>query len=142
MKFTPAMLLGLPFWLGPVMCALASEANISLPPGQGLTFPEQSGEGLYRALCRACHMENGQGATGAGTYPSLRANPKMAAAGYPVALVLNGQKAMPSLGDYLSNEQVAAVVGYVRTHFDHYYTEAVTSTDVEKMRSSFLSQRK
>jgi mono/diheme cytochrome c family protein len=38
------------------------------------------------------------------------------AAGYPVLVVVNGSKGMPPFGALLDDEQVAAVVNYVRSH--------------------------
>ena len=51
-------------------------------------------------------------------------------AGYPVAVVLKGQKAMPPFGELLTDEQVAAVVNYIRTHFGNSYVDAPTAADV------------
>lgn len=96
-------------------------------------FPYQSGEQLYHAICQGCHMPDAKGATGAGTYPALASNPNLEAGTYPIHMVVNGQKAMPSFG-YLSNDQVAAVVNYVRTHFGNGYKDAVTADDVQGMR--------
>ncbi|MBP7335539.1 cytochrome c [Niveispirillum sp.] len=96
-------------------------------------FPYQNGEQLYHAICQGCHMPDGKGATGAGTYPALATNPNLEAGTYPIHMVVNGQKAMPSF-NYLSDEQVAAIVNYVRTHFGNGYKDAVTPEDVKGMR--------
>ena len=66
--------------------------------------------------------------------PALARNTNLAAAGYPVGVVLHGQKAMPWFNDSLSDEQVANVVNYVRTHFGNNYTDKVTADDVKKQR--------
>lgn len=81
----------------------------------------QDGQGIYEALCAACHMEQGSGAMGAGAYPALAKNPNLAAAGYVAAAIVRGQKAMPALGSLLDDEQVVAVVDYVRTHLGNDY---------------------
>jgi mono/diheme cytochrome c family protein len=96
-------------------------------------FPYQDGEHLYRSICQGCHMPDGKGATGAGTYPALASNPNLEAGAYPIHMIVNGQKAMPSF-HYLSDEQVAAVVNYVRSHFGNAYKDAVTPGDVKEMR--------
>ncbi|SNT18979.1 MULTISPECIES: cytochrome c [unclassified Azospirillum] len=96
-------------------------------------FPYQDGEHLYRSICQGCHMPDGKGATGAGTYPALASNANLEAAGYPVHMVVNGQRAMPSFG-YLSDDQVSAVVNYVRSHFGNHYSDAVTAQDVKDSR--------
>ncbi len=56
------------------------------------------------------------------------------AAGYAVDLVLNGRHAMPSFADIMSDDQIAAVVNYLRTHFGNDYHDAVTPQDVRAAR--------
>jgi mono/diheme cytochrome c family protein len=97
-------------------------------------FTEQGGEALYKNICQGCHMPNAQGAVGAGAYPALAKNPKLEVAGYPIAVVVNGQKAMPAFGSMLSDEQIADVVNYVRTHFGNSYKDKVTPADVKTAR--------
>jgi mono/diheme cytochrome c family protein len=97
-------------------------------------FTEQSGEQLFANVCQGCHMPDGKGATGAGTYPSLAANKNLEAGGYPVYVVVRGQRAMPAFGVMMSDDQVAAVVNYLRTHFGNAYKDAVTAEDVKAVR--------
>ena len=108
----------------------ASEPALSA----GFGFVEKSGEQLFANVCQGCHMSDGKGATGAGTYPSLAGNSNLEAGGYPVAIVVNGQRGMPPFGAMLSDDQVAAIVNYVRTHFGNRYGDAVTSEDVRAVR--------
>ena len=79
-------------------------------------------------------MPDARGAVGAGMYPALARNAKLEVAGYPVAVVLNGQKAMPEFGSMLSDQQVADIVNYVRTHFGNNYKDQVTVADVTAAR--------
>jgi mono/diheme cytochrome c family protein len=111
---------------GPSVSEPASSASFG--------FTETSGEQLFAGVCRGCHMSDGKGAAGAGTYPSLAGDPNLAARGYPVAVVVNGQRGMPPVGSMMSNDQVAAVVNYLRTHFDNDYLDAVTVDDVKVAR--------
>ena len=97
-------------------------------------FTQQDGETLYRSICAGCHMDDGRGAVGAGAYPALARNAKLEAAGYPVLLVVNGRKAMPAFGPYLKDDQVAAVVNYVRSNFGNAYQDRVTPDDVKAAR--------
>lgn len=97
-------------------------------------FAEQGGEALYANVCQACHMKEGAGAVGAGAYPALANNANLKAAGYPVHLVVNGHRGMPPVGRMMSDEQVAEVVNYVRSHFGNAYTDAVTAKDVAAAR--------
>jgi cytochrome c5 len=116
-------------------CAESTEPPASRPPlSTGFRFIENSGEELFANVCRGCHMPDGKGAVGAGTYPSLVANKNLEAGGYPVELVVNGQRAMPPFGAMMSDDQVAAVVNYLRTHFDNHYQDAVTAADVQSVR--------
>jgi mono/diheme cytochrome c family protein len=100
----------------------------------GFRFSETSGEELFASVCQACHMSDGKGAVGAAAYPSLAANRNLGAGGYPVAVVVNGQRGMPAFGAMMSDDQVAAVVNYLRTHFDNTYQDAVTAEDVKLVR--------
>ncbi len=108
----------------------ASEPALSL----GFGFIEKSGEALFASVCQACHMSDGKGATGAGTYPSLAGNGSLQSSGYPIGIVVNGQRGMPPFGAMMNDEQVAAVVNYVRTHFGNRYQDAVTAEDVRAVR--------
>jgi mono/diheme cytochrome c family protein len=97
-------------------------------------FMATTGEGLYADICQGCHMPEGVGATGAGAYPALARNPQLAAAGYPLALVIRGRNGMPPFGDLLTDIQVAAVVNYVRTHFGNLFADEVTEADAKAAR--------
>jgi mono/diheme cytochrome c family protein len=100
----------------------------------GYRFVEMSGEELYVNVCRGCHMVDAMGASGAGNYPSLVADRNLQASGYAIDLILNGRRAMPPLGEMMSDDQIAAVVNYLRTHFGNSYQDAVTAKDVQSAR--------
>lgn len=97
-------------------------------------FAEKSGAELYANVCQACHMQDGKGAVGAGAYPSLADDKKLESGGYPVYVVVNGLRGMPPFGPMMSDEQVAAVVNYLRTSFGNKYTDAVTADDAKGVR--------
>ena len=101
---------------------------------EGDHFVQQGGARLYQAICQGCHMPQGQGAQGAGFYPALANNPRLAAGAYPVAVVLAGLHGMPSFAERLSDQQVSDVVNYVRTHFGNNYQDAVTPESVNGQR--------
>jgi len=94
----------------------------------------QGGEAVFKNICQGCHMANAEGAVGAGMYPALAKNPKLEVAGYPVAVIVHGQKAMPPFGGLLSDQQIADVVNYVRTHFGNNYKDKVTPQDAKAQR--------
>jgi mono/diheme cytochrome c family protein len=79
-------------------------------------------------------MGDALGATGAGAYPSLASDRNLEAGGYAVDLVVNGRRGMPSFADMMSDDQIAAVVNYLRTHFGNNYQDAVTPADVHSAR--------
>ena len=62
------------------------------------------------------------------------ANPKLAAAAYPVSVVMNGLHGMPSFASKLSDEQIADVVNYVRSNFGNQYADKLSATDVKPFR--------
>jgi cytochrome c5 len=123
-----------------VICLPVSRGGTMPPqPGSFWYFPAQGGEALFREICQACHMPDAKGASGAGTYPSLATNPKLAGKAYPVLVVVNGLKAMPSFGDPLSDRQIADVVNYIRNNFGNRYNDTVTPDEVKALRSKSLS---
>jgi len=97
-------------------------------------FMPQTGEALYADICQGCHMPGGVGAVGAGSYPALAKNPKLAVAGYVLSMVINGRKGMPPFGGQLTDQQVAAVVTYVRTHFGNEFSDEVTAAEAGALR--------
>jgi mono/diheme cytochrome c family protein len=114
-------------------------ANASATPpaptfGGRFAFTEQTGESIYRSVCAGCHMQDGRGATGAGTYPSLLGDERLAEKQAAIAIVLHGQRAMPPFGRSLTSDQVAAVVAFIRTNFGNAYPEPVVAADVAAAR--------
>jgi mono/diheme cytochrome c family protein len=97
-------------------------------------FMQRDGQVIYHTVCQGCHMPDAQGAVGAGAYPALAKDPKLAEAEYPVLVVVNGSKGMPPFGKLLDDEQVAAVVNYVRSHFGNSYPDSVSPADVGSAR--------
>ena len=97
-------------------------------------FPFQGGEAIYKGVCQGCHMPDAKGAMGAGAYPALAKDENLETAGYPVSVVLKGQKAMPFFAMQLNDQQVADVVNYVRTHFGNKYRDKVKPEDVKALR--------
>jgi mono/diheme cytochrome c family protein len=131
-----AMTISATLSLAPVMAYAQGTGPASSRPAlsTGFRFAEMAGEELFANVCQACHMQDGKGATGAGTYPSLASNSSLQAGGYPVTIVVNGQRGMPPFGAMMSDDQVAAVVNYVRTHFGNKFSDAVTAEDVKTAR--------
>ena len=131
-----AAVLGLALMSLATPLAHADEEIRSRPPAlsPGFRFTETTGEELFASACQGCHMPDGKGAVGAGTYPSLAKDSNLEAGNYPVHVVVRGQRAMPPVGAMMSDAQVAAVVNYVRTHFGNEYRDAVSAEDVKLAR--------
>jgi mono/diheme cytochrome c family protein len=109
-------------------------------------YGQQTGETIYQGICQGCHMPDAKGAAGAGSYPALADNPRLAAAIYPITVVLNGQRAMPSFGHNdppfaagLSDVQIASVLNYVRTHFGNQFKDTISVEQVKAARVQMLS---
>jgi mono/diheme cytochrome c family protein len=116
--------------LAAALAGLAAPAAAQPAPG----FAETDGAALYRAACQACHMPDGKGAVGAGAYPALSGNPRLIAAPYAIALVLHGRAAMPGMGRFLSDAQVAAVVQFIRTDLGNGISGPVRPAEVASQR--------
>lgn len=110
------------------------------------TLSYASGKQVYRHICQGCHMPDARGAKGAGTYPALAGNPRLASAHYMAAVMVHGRNDMPSFSRRsdlkgfealahvtLTDVQIAAVVNYVRSHFGNHYRDTLSAADVKAM---------
>lgn len=129
---TRALLLGLLLVGAAVSPAVAQSADASF--SNPSRFVPRDGATLYRTSCQACHMAAGEGASGAGTYPALAKNVKLRTARYPLFVVTNGQKGMPPFGPMMDDEQIAAVVNFIRGNLGNDYKDAVAAADVKAIR--------
>ena len=117
----------------PALAQATSSGGDTPGSASNKTPPPVTGEQVYQQVCQACHMADAKGGKGAAAIPALAKNPKLAEAGYPIGMVIQGRGAMPSLTDLLSPAQIAAVVTYVRTHFGNTYRTPVKEADVKAM---------
>jgi len=111
-----------------------SAAAQETPDFRGAPFSMQGGEAVYRGVCQGCHMADAKGATGAGAYPALAGNSRLASAGYVLSMVMNGHKGMPPFRGHFTNQQLSDVVNYVRSHFGNQYKDQVKPADVQSLR--------
>lgn len=106
----------------------------------------QKGAAVYQDQCTGCHMEDGRGEPGA--FPPLRGNNSVMAAEPHtiVAAVLEGAKlpathasptalAMPAFAQKLDDDQVAALVTYIRNAWGN-HGSAVSASDVDSLRKT------
>jgi len=115
-----------------LMALPASAADT--PDMRGAPFAMQGGEAVYRGVCQGCHMADAKGASGAGTYPALAGNQKLAEGGYVLSMVMNGNRGMPPFRDHFTNAQAADVVNFVRSHFGNHYKGKIREVDVQALR--------
>jgi len=77
-----------------------------------------SGEEVYANSCATCHGPDGQGG---GSFPPLAGSALVTDEDFSGALttVLHGRGQMPSFADQLADEEIAAVLSYIRNAWDH-----------------------
>ena len=137
-KLTPTLIAGSLAMTG-ALAASAGAQTAASPVGADANsaatdLAGPAGEEIYTTVCAACHMPDAKGAQGAGFYPALAGNPRLRSGTYPAYVLLNGMNGMPPLGQDMTDQQVADVVNYVRTHFGNDYPDAVQATDVSALR--------
>jgi mono/diheme cytochrome c family protein len=117
--------------------AYADDSSFTSTAGIGAV----TGQQIYEHICQGCHMPGAQGASGAGFYPKLAADKKLVSWQFVALTVLNGRNGMPPFGfpadqvvqlrtTHLSDQQVADVVNYLRSHFDNKFPARVTAKQV------------
>lgn len=119
--------------IGMMTASAGAQSTADAASGTG-DFDGPTGEDTYERVCAACHMPDAKGAEGAGQYPALSSNPRLSSGAYPIYVVMNGMNGMPPLGELMTDEQVADVVNYVRTHFGNDYRDPVSPADVGALR--------
>jgi mono/diheme cytochrome c family protein len=124
-------------WFAGAAAAQADNSSVNTTA----TVDTASGAETYSHICQGCHMADAQGAVGAGRYPKLAGDPALVSWQYVALTVLNGRKAMPALGMpvshamefgwvHLTDERVADVVNYVRSHFGNHWKDKVSAAQV------------
>jgi mono/diheme cytochrome c family protein len=115
--------------------ALADDAApTSAAMSRGWKFAERGGADLFDNVCAACHQSDAKGAMGAAAYPPLAADKKLVSADFVLTVLLGGFRSMPPVGRMMSDEQVADVVNYVRTHFGNSFPGPVSAAQVSAAR--------
>jgi mono/diheme cytochrome c family protein len=112
----------------------AGESAASPSLASNKRFMSNDGAFLYSAICQGCHMADAKGATGGATFPALAENPRLASRLYPALMVVRGRGGMPPLAADLDDEQIAAVVNYLRSHYGNHYTDPLTAAEVKALR--------
>jgi mono/diheme cytochrome c family protein len=138
---------GIAIALATAVCLAWAAAGSAAEPSEPVLSPDAlakgGGEAIYKRVCQGCHMPDARGAQGAGTYPALAGNPRLASARYVASVVFFGRSDMPHFGAqndlggfeefvvmHLDDAEIAAVVNYVRSHFGNQYSDELTAADV------------
>jgi len=109
----------------------------------------ERGRELYSTVCTACHQPDGRGMEGA--FPPLaqsdfllnnaQAAIRVLIEGRQGPITVNGRNYDGAMPDFsLSNEDIAAVLSYVRSSFGN-AGDAVTPEDVQRVRSSLSAPK-
>jgi len=95
------------------------------------------GKTTYDHNCAACHQPNGAGIPGA--FPALKASPLVLGdADSLLQVVLAGRGGMPTFNASLSNNEVAAVVSYIRSEWGN-QASAIAATQAERVSRSITA---
>ncbi len=122
--------------------ALADDAAPEPPPEGNLGTT--SGAEIYAQVCQGCHMPDGKGAVGGGSYPAFAGNANLASSRYMAVVILGGRRNMPAfapehtIGPYfepawLTDVQVANVINHIRTNFGNDYRDPITAAEVRAL---------
>ena len=117
------------------------------PEARPLTADEQrlfaAGQQVFTGVCAGCHQANGQGLPGVakslvGSRWALSPAPQV------IRIVLHGKEGemlMPPVGGSMTDEQVAAVLTYVRRSWGNTGT-AISPADVQEVRGATAGRKK
>ena len=125
-----------------VLPALANDGAPEPPPEGNLGTTR--GAEIYAQVCQGCHMPDGRGAVGAGSYPAFAGNANLASSRYMAVVILGGRRNMPAfapehvIGPYfepvwLTDVQVANVINHIRTSFGNDYRDPITAAEVKAL---------
>lgn len=148
-------------FFGGITCflILAGLVPVDTPPTPNVAFVaaheaitlNDEGEKVYNSRCMSCHQMDGKGIPG--VFPPL--NESEFVQGSPerlVRIILQGMMGevtikgvtysgmMPPWGTFLSDEEIAAVVTYVRANFDNEASE-VNAEEVAEIRAATTDRK-
>lgn len=115
--------------------ATAGRAQDSAGGSTRVAVPDE-GRQVYEQICQACHMADAKGGGGAGAaIPALAGNANLADKDFMIEMLLKGRGGMPWMSDILTRPQLAAVINYVRGHFNS-YADTVTVADIARVSTA------
>lgn len=125
--------LGALLYLAPALTD-AQDGGSSTPAPTGTPDPFLAkGEKIFATICIACHQAGGRGIEG--VWPALAGNPLVTLDDPSVVTrtVLFGRGGMPRFNSLLSNEQIAAVISYIRGSLDGNAAGPITEEYVDQV---------
>ncbi|MHB8283793.1 MAG: c-type cytochrome [Caulobacteraceae bacterium] len=111
--------------------------SLALAAGLAASLPSAAqapadGAKLFAQNCSACHQLTGKGIPGA--FPALAGDVLVQGPAIgPAKVVINGRGGMPTFKAELSNQQIAAILTYVRSSWGN-HAPAVTPAIVSQAR--------
>jgi mono/diheme cytochrome c family protein len=146
--FSVILLFAMGFYIGRYGGSFSAAAHeVEEPPQLGqqpAAAPEARGDQVFAGVCQPCHQAHGFGIPG--QYPPLAGSDWLLEDHEtPVRILLHGvagpivvkgrpyNNRMPAFHDKLSNEEIAAVITWVRTQWGN-SAPAVTSAQVDSIR--------
>ena len=135
--------IGLAFATGMSQPSWAQEEGVGMFSARNLKTT--SGAEVYQHICQGCHMPDGKGAIGAGRYPALAGDGSLASTEFMAMTLLEGRRNMPAFGGNgdmglffavptLNDDQIAAVINYVRSSFGNHFKGRITAAAVKALR--------
>jgi mono/diheme cytochrome c family protein len=109
-------------------------SSTSAAMSRGWEFAERGGAEIFDNVCAACHQPDAKGAVGAAAYPPLATDKRLVSTDFVLTVLLGGLRSMPPVGRMMTDEQVADVANYVRTHFGNSYPGAVSAAQASAAR--------
>jgi mono/diheme cytochrome c family protein len=99
------------------LCACTG-THTEQPPNPDMLI--SAGEGVYVEYCAECHQRDGSGWSN--LYPRFAGNPIVTLHDPEpiIVTVLYGQGAMPAFNDKLTNDDIAAVLSYIRNSWGNH----------------------
>lgn len=117
-----------------------ADTNVEIVAG---TLPSQSdletaGAAVYSSNCTSCHRSDGMGL---GQFPALSGSP--ITTGYPISdnisIVMNGApggSAMSAYDGTLTDDELAAVITYIRNDFGNATGDVIYASDIRAFRNA------
>jgi cytochrome c6 len=122
------------FGAGLLTLTAFAQSGSTSPPSDTMS----QGAMLFQNNCAACHQGDG---SGAGPFPALSGNAFVTVEPPEplIRLVITGRGGMPRFGNALSNNQLAAVLTYVRNSWGN-SAPAVSAEQVQQVRTTLANE--